>query len=84
LVCRIEYKSSVSRDLRQLDKQTASKILSHVDEILGHNPGVGERLHGEFAGLLKFRVGEYRVIYARIAKDRVLILRIRHRGKVYE
>ena len=84
MVCRIEYKSSVSRDLRPLDKQTASKILSQVDEILAHNPGVGERLQGEFAGLFKFRVGEYRVIYARIAKDRVLILRIRHRGKAYE
>ncbi len=41
-------------------------------------------MHGEFAGLFKFRVGEYRVIYARITKDRVLILRIRHRGKAYE
>ena len=85
MVIRIEYKSSVSRDLRQLDKETANKILSQIDEILSSNPGVGERLHGEFAGLFKLRLGEYRVIYARIrTKDRVLILRIRHRGKAYE
>ena len=84
MVCRIEYKSSVSHDLRQLDKQTANRILSQVEEILSRDPGVGERLHGEFAGLFKLRIGDYRVIYSRIGKDRILILRVRHRGNAYE
>ncbi|MGI0084561.1 MAG: type II toxin-antitoxin system RelE family toxin [Nitrososphaerales archaeon] len=84
MVYKIEYKSSVLHDLRQLNKETASRILSEIHETLSNNPLVGERLHGEFAGLYKLRVGEYRVIYARIAKERVLILRIRHRSKAYE
>ncbi|MDG6996063.1 MAG: type II toxin-antitoxin system RelE/ParE family toxin [Nitrososphaerota archaeon] len=83
MVCRIEYKSSVHRDLMQLDKATASKILSQIGELLSDDPSVGERLHGEFSGLYKLRLGEYIVIYAKIVKDRVLILRIGHR-KVYE
>jgi mRNA interferase RelE/StbE len=74
LVCRIEYKSSVSHDLRQLDKKTAGRILSQIGDLLSVDPAAGERLHGEFAGLFKLRLGEYRVIYARIASDRVLIL----------
>lgn len=84
MVYKIEYKSSVSHDLRHLNNETANRILSQIHEMFSNDPGVGERLHGEFAGLYKLRVGEYRVIYARIAKDRVLVLRIRHRSKVYE
>ncbi len=40
----------------------------------------GESLHGEFAGLFKLRVGDYRIIYALTGSD-ALMLRIRHRGK---
>lgn len=68
----------------RLDKATASKILSQIGELLSDDPGVGERLHGEFSGLYKLRIGEYRVICGKIAKDRVLILRIGHRGRVYK
>ncbi len=83
MVYRIEYKSSVSHDLKHLDKLAASKILSEIDEMLSKNPGVGERLHGEFAGLYKSKVGDYRVVYAKL-KDRVIVLRIGHRSKAYE
>lgn len=84
MVCRIEYKSSLYRDLKHLDKATADKILSQIGELLSDNPGVGERLQREFSGLYKLRLDEYRVIYAKIGKDRVLVLRIGHRSKVYE
>ena len=47
------------------------------------NPRSGEALHGEFAGLFKLRIGDYRVIYAFLEQD-VLVLRIRHRSKAYE
>jgi mRNA interferase RelE/StbE len=80
---RIEFKSSVSHDLRKLDKETARRIISEIHEFLSDNPSSGERLHGEFQGLYKLRLGDYRVIYA-IIKDRVLILRISHRSKAYE
>jgi mRNA-degrading endonuclease RelE of RelBE toxin-antitoxin system len=42
----------------------------------------GEPLGGEFKGLYKLRIGEYRVIYAKI-NETLLVLRIRHRSKVY-
>lgn len=83
MACKIEYKSSVSHDLRQLDKKMANRILSQINEILSDNSEAGERLHGEFALLYKLRLGEYRVIYAR-TRDGVLVLRIRHRSKAYE
>ena len=39
-------------------------------------------LTGQFSGLRKFRVGDYRVVYTILEKT-VLILRVRHRKDVY-
>lgn len=77
------YKSSVSRDLRHVDPKRAARILSKIMEVLDQNPDAGEPLSGEFKGLYKLRIGEYRVIYAKI-DGTFLILRIRHRRKAYE
>lgn len=83
MIYKIEYKSSVAHDLKQLNKKVAGKILSQAEEIMYRDPHTGQRLHGEFSGLYKLRVGDYRVIYS-IFKDTVLVLRIGHLGKVYE
>ena len=50
--------------------------------MLSGNPDTGEPLRGEFSGLFKYRVGDYRVIYAKIS-DGILVLRIGHRKDVY-
>lgn len=77
------YKSSVSRDLKHIDPKRAARILSEIKEFLDQSPEAGEPLSGEFKGLYKMRIGEYRVIYAKI-DGTLLVLRIRHRSKVYE
>lgn len=84
MVYKIEYKSSVRRDLKLIDKKTVTRILSEISEMLSTSPKTGELLHGEFAGLYKLRLGEYRVIYSIIGNESVLVLRIRHRSKAYE
>jgi mRNA interferase RelE/StbE len=83
LVYKIEYKSSVSRDIKQIDKNAVDRILSEIKDTLSTNPIAGEILRGEFTGLYKLRIGEYRVIYSIIGKESVLVLRIRHRSKAY-
>jgi len=82
LTARILYKSSVARDLKQIGPGDRERILGQVRSVLGGNPRAGEPLHGEFEGLLKLRIGDYRIIYALAGKD-VLVLRVRHRGKAY-
>jgi mRNA interferase RelE/StbE len=82
LTSKILYKSSVGRDLRKLSPKDKERILRQVKTTLRENPRVGEPLHGEFEGLYKLRVGDYRVIYALTGQD-VLVLRVRHRGKAY-
>ncbi len=79
---KIEYKASVERDLRRIDKKDVNRILRQIEKVLGENPDKGLPLKGEYRGLYKLRVGNYRVIYCR-TKEGVLILRIRHRGKAY-
>lgn len=76
------YKSSVDRDLKQLSQQDKERVLRQVRAVLGSDPRGWEGLHGEFEGLYKLRVGDYRVVYA-LVRGNVLVLRIRHRGKAY-
>ena len=77
---RIEYKSSVYHDLKQLDTGIAKRVLDELEDTLSSEPNCGEALKGQFKGLFKLRMGDYRVIYSK-TKDSVLILRISHRNK---
>lgn len=79
----IVYKKSVHRDLRKLSKPEATRILDQIEGALIKNPESNPVLKGPFAGLRKFRVGDYRVIYAILGED-VLILRIGPRRDVYK
>ena len=80
---RIEYKSSVFRDLKHLDESVAKRLMKDLETALSGNPHCGESLSGQFKGMFKLRIGDYRVIYSK-TKEGVLILRIRHRSAAYE
>jgi len=83
LAFEIQYKRSVVKDLRNLDKVEAKRVIDKLEKELKTDPDAGEQLKGKFAGLLRLRVGDYRVIYAR-TKDGVLVLLIAHRKDVYK
>jgi len=79
---RVEYKASIAGDLDRLDRAEALRILKKIERTLAEGGGAGEPLAGEFAGLFRIRVGDDRVIYARMAGG-FLVLRVGHRGEVY-
>ncbi|MBM3299137.1 MAG: type II toxin-antitoxin system RelE/ParE family toxin [Deltaproteobacteria bacterium] len=79
----VQYKRSVDKDLKKLDKADAKRVLDKVERELKKDPDAGEPLKGKFSGLLRLRVGDYRVIYTR-TKDGVLILAVSHRKDVYQ
>lgn len=79
----IIYKKSVHRDLKKLSKAEAGRILDQIERELLKKPESNPVLKGQFAGLRKFRIGDYRVIYALLGED-ILILRIAHRRNVYK
>jgi len=79
---RIDYKKSVAKDLKRIDKINAKRIMDKIDEDLIHDPDRFPALSGTFTGMRKYRVGDYRVIFV-IIEDCVLILKVQDRKDVY-
>jgi len=79
---RIDYKKSVTKDLKRIGKAHAKRIMDKIDKDLVRNPDRFPALSGPFAGMRKYRVGDYRVVFV-IIDDTVLILRIQDRKDVY-
>jgi mRNA interferase RelE/StbE len=82
LAARVEYKASVARDLRRLGRAEELRVLARIERALLSGGREGMALRGEFQGLYRLRVGDYRVIYAR-TDEGYLVLRIGHRREVY-
>ena len=78
---KITFKKSVSKDLKKIDKSIAIEIFDKINAELSENADKYPLLKGKFAGLRKFHVGDYRIIFSII--ETVLILRIAHRKEVY-
>ncbi|MBN1542447.1 type II toxin-antitoxin system RelE/ParE family toxin [candidate division KSB1 bacterium] len=83
MVYKIAFKSSVQRDLKQIDKADARLILEKIESELIEKADQLPLLKGKFRRLQKYRVGPYRVIFTLI-QDTVLILRISHRKDAYQ
>ena len=79
----INYKKSVQRDLKKLSKAEAQHILNQIEKELSEKADAYPTLKGQFAGLRKYRTGDYRIIYVILGND-VLVLRIGHRKDVYK
>lgn len=82
MASKITYKSTVIKDLKRIDKQEARRVINKMEKALSENPDSGIALTGEFQGLFRYRVGDYRVIYSK-SPGQVLVLRIAHRKEVY-
>jgi mRNA interferase RelE/StbE len=79
---KVEYKASVFRELRRLDRHVAKRIIEKIEQELTSDELRPTPLSGPFDGLYKLRVGDYRVIYA-LSEASVAILRVAHRREVY-
>jgi mRNA interferase RelE/StbE len=83
LAYSLGYKKSVQRDLKQLSKTEANRILDLIEKVLLKKPDSNPILKGKFAGMRKYRVGDYGVIYSIVGTE-VRILRIGNRRDVYK
>lgn len=83
----IEFDRRAIRDLQGLDRSVQRRILSDLENRMAQaeNPrDFGEGLRSNFAGLWRYRVGDYGVV-CRMEDDRlvVLVVRVGHRREVY-
>jgi mRNA interferase RelE/StbE len=83
LAYNVVYKKSVHRDLKKLSKAEVGRILDQIEQELTKKPESYPVLKGQFAGLRKYRIGDYRVIYALVGVD-IIVLLIGNRRDVYK
>lgn len=79
----IKIKASAAKALGKIREADRNRLIDAIDRLAGE-PHAGSALKGEFEGLRRIRVGDYRVIYE---VDEgvllVLVVRIAHRREVY-
>ena len=79
----LKIKQSAFKELQKINKNERSRIISAIDA-LQNNPHIGKILKGDYSGLRRIRIGNYRVIYEiNEGEVIVLVLRIAHRKQVY-
>ncbi|MDH5776351.1 MAG: type II toxin-antitoxin system RelE/ParE family toxin [Nitrospirota bacterium] len=84
----IEFDSRVVKDMKKLDRTAQQQVLDYFDErmVPSFDPrALGKSLKSSFAGLWRYRIGNYRAI-CRIEDEKlvVLLLRVAHRSTVYD
>lgn len=82
MVYKITFKKSVAKDLKRVGKQTARRVIDKIESDLSRKPERFPAMRGPFAGMRKYRVGDYRIIFVIMEHD-VLVLRVQHRKDVY-
>nr|MDK8532746.1 type II toxin-antitoxin system RelE/ParE family toxin [Gleimia europaea] len=83
----IRVSKDALKQLRKIDRADSKRILNYMEQIsrLGNPHARGKALTGNFGGLWRYRVGDYRVI-CDVQSDvlTILVLRVGHRREVYK
>lgn len=79
----IKIKASAAKSLSRIPQAERSRLIQAIDR-LRREPLAGGTLKGEFSGLRRLRVGDYRIVYEVLHEQvTVLVVRIGHRREVY-
>lgn len=76
--------NKAEKEIEKLPIFIQNKIDKAFDRIR-QNPLIGIKLHGELSDYIKYRVGDYRIIY-RFEADlsQIIVLKVEHRQGVYK
>jgi mRNA interferase RelE/StbE len=79
----LRIKASAAKALKRIQKKDRIRLIEAIDRLKGE-PAAGGVLKGEFRGLRRLRVGDYRIIYEVTEGELVvLVIRVGHRKEVY-
>jgi len=83
---KVVYKKSVQKDLKKISKDIQYIIKRAIEEKLMIEPlKFGVPLRRNLRGLMKLRVGDYRIIYSINSEIvTIYVIKIGHRKEVYE
>lgn len=84
-----KYTEKAADDLKRLDERIAIRIAKKIRiSCASDNPfAFAKSLNGEWKGIFRFSIGDYRVLFRKASEGSLiilLILRIKHRKDVYE
>lgn len=84
---KVEYTSKALKQLKKLDKQTSSLIISYIEKNLincSDPRKFGKSLQGNLKDKWRYRVGHYRILVKIEDKKIVIvILEVGHRSSIY-
>ncbi len=82
---RLRIIPTATRELERLDKLVARRIAERINWLAANLDDVRpEPYKGDLAGLYKFRVGDYRVIYQILHDEQTIVIhQVGHRGEIY-
>jgi mRNA interferase RelE/StbE len=85
-VYRVEFDPEAERDLLQLHRQVAKRILKKLRWLAENVERITpEPLHRRLRGKYKLRVGDYRVIYTLNRKQqKIRVHMVGHRDQIYK
>jgi mRNA interferase RelE/StbE len=82
------YTTSARKDLQKLNSVVSRRIVLSVERYTATEPLLkAKALSGELQGLYRYRIGDYRVLFAFDDKDALIIitiLRIKNRKDAYQ
>jgi mRNA interferase RelE/StbE len=81
-VKRIRFEPNVPAEIRAIPQPIAMQILTALHRYAGTGEGKIKPLSGEFEGLLRLRVGNYRVLFDE-TDDAITVHRVRDRRNAY-
>jgi mRNA interferase RelE/StbE len=82
---QVEFRPRAVEDFAKLDQVVADRVLKKLRWLAENFDSLKpESLTGPFSGLLKLRVGDYRVVYQADREQKVLLVRlVGHRREIY-
>ncbi|MBN1875456.1 MAG: type II toxin-antitoxin system RelE/ParE family toxin [Anaerolineae bacterium] len=82
----VEFAATAADDLGRLNKPTAQRIFTKIKWLAENFPVLTpEPLTGQWEGVYKLRVGDYRVLYTfSRAESTIIVHFVRHRREVYK
>jgi mRNA interferase RelE/StbE len=81
-VKKIIFTVPARTDIRQIDRETAMRILTTLHRFAETGQGDVKKLQGD-SSELRLRVGDYRVRFTEEPPDTLLIHSVRHRSEAY-
>ena len=82
---RLRIIPTATRELERLDKPVARRIAERINWLAANLDDINpEPFTGHLAGLYKFRVGDYRVVYEILYSEKMIVIhQVGHRSDVY-